>query len=85
MPMPEPDKVQRTYEGKEAGASGEFVRSFYIRRILHPLFMFQVRHLPLFFDFAYYYIMALQHQVHGAMMKPDWIEKARIELSQKRQ
>jgi hypothetical protein len=47
--------------------------------------MFQVRHLPLFFDFAYYYIMALQHQVHGAMMKPDWIEKARIELSQKRQ
>lgn len=85
MPMSEPDKVQRTYEGKEAGASGEFVRSFHIRRILHPLFMFQVRHLPLFFDFAYYYIMALQHRVHGAMMKPDWIEKARIELSQKRQ
>jgi hypothetical protein len=41
MQMSEPDKVQRTYEGKEAGASGEFVRSFYIRRILHPLFMFQ--------------------------------------------
>jgi len=25
--------------------------------------------------------MQLQHQVHGAMMKPDWIEKAREELA----
>jgi len=80
MQMPEPDKVQRTYEGKEAGASGEFVRSFYIRRILHPLFMFQVRHLPLFFDFAYYYIMALQHQVHGKLLTPDYIEQVRASL-----
>jgi len=80
MPMPEPDKVQRTYEGKEAGASGEFVRSFYIRRILHPLFMFQVRRLPLFFDFAYYYIMALQHQVHGKLLTPDYIEQVRASL-----
>lgn len=57
------------------------MRSFYIKRILHPLFMWQVKFLPLFFDFAYYYIMELQHQVHGAMMKPDWIEKAREELA----
>ena len=85
MPMLEPDKVQRTDNGKEEKSAGEFVRSFYIRRILHPLFMFQVLRLPLFFDFAYYYIMQLQHQVHGAMMKPDWIEKAREALAQKRQ
>lgn len=81
MPMSEPDKIQRTDNGKEEKPAGELVRSFYIKRILHPLFMWQVKFLPLFFDFAYYYIMELQHQVHGAMMKPDWIEKAREELA----
>ena len=56
------------------------MRSFYIRRILHPLFMFQVRRLPLFFDFAYYYIMALQHRVHGKLLTPDYIEQVRASL-----
>jgi hypothetical protein len=42
--------------------------------------MFQVRHLPLFFDFAYYYIMALQHQVHGKLLTPDYIEQVRASL-----
>jgi len=34
MQMSEPDKVQRTDNGKEEKPAGEFVRSFYIRRIL---------------------------------------------------
>jgi hypothetical protein len=58
------------------------VRSFYIKHILHPLFIFQVKHVPLFLDFAYLYIMDLQRQVHGKMMKPDWIERAREQLAE---
>lgn len=54
---------------------------FYLRYILHPLFMFQVRHLPRFLDYAYIYLNELQHVVHGKLMQPDWIEKAREELA----
>ena len=57
------------------------MRSFYIKHVLHPLFMFQIRHLPLFFDFCYLYVMDIQRQVHGVMLKPDWIERAREQLA----
>jgi hypothetical protein len=57
------------------------MRAFYIRYILHPIFMLQVKRLPLFLDYAYLYIQQLQHAVHGALLKPDWIERAREELS----
>jgi len=56
------------------------MRHFYIKFILHPLFMLQVRFVPLFLDFAYYYIMALQHQVHGKLLTPDYIEQVRASL-----
>lgn len=57
------------------------MRAFYLRHVLHPLFMFQVSHLPLFIDYAYVYIQNLQHAVQGELMKPDYIEQAREELS----
>ncbi len=52
-------------------------RRFYIRFILSPLFMLQVKFVPLFLDFAYLYIQQLQHAVHGKLLKPDYIEQAR--------
>jgi len=57
------------------------MRAFYIRYILAPLFMAQVRHLPMFIDFAYLYIQNLQHLVHGKLLTPDYIEQARDELA----
>ena len=57
------------------------MRAFYIRRILHPLFMFQVRFVPMFIDFAYLYIGNLHHAVHGKLLQPDFIEQAREELA----
>ncbi len=56
------------------------MRAFYLRHVLHPLFMFQVRHLPMFLDYAYLYIQNLQHEVQGALMKPDYIEQVREAL-----
>ena len=54
---------------------------FYLKYILHPLFMFQVRRVPLFLDYAYIYVGNLQHAVHGKLLKPDYIEQAREALS----
>lgn len=53
------------------------MRPFYVRWILYPLFMWQVRHMPLFLDFCYLYIQRLQHEAQGVLMKPDYIEQAR--------
>ena len=55
--------------------------AFYVRYILHPLFMFQVRHLPLFAEYAYRWVMNLQHAVHGKLLTPDYIEQVREALS----
>ncbi len=57
------------------------MRHFYIKFILHPLFMLQVRFVPMFIDFAYLYIQNLQHVVHGKLLTPDYIEQAREALS----
>jgi len=57
------------------------MRHFYIKFILHPLFMFQVRCVPLFLDYAYLYIQNLQHAVHGKLLTPDYIEQVRNELA----
>lgn len=56
------------------------MKSLYIRYILHPLFMFQVRFVPMFIDYAYLYIQNLQHAVHGKLLQPDFIEQAREAL-----
>ena len=76
----EPDEIQRIDEGKEEGAIGELMRAFYIRFILAPLFMAQVKLVPMFIDFAYLYIQNLQHQVHGKLLTPDYIEQVRASL-----
>ena len=57
------------------------MRAFYIRHILHPLFMLQVKVVPMFLDFAYLYIQNLQHAVHGKLLTPDYIEQVRNELA----
>ena len=57
------------------------MRHFYIKFILHPLFMLQVRCVPMFLDFAYLYIQNLQHAVHGKLLTPDYIEQVRNELA----
>jgi len=56
------------------------MRSFYIKFILYPLFMLQVKCVPLFLDYAYIYVQKLQHAVHGKLMTPDYIEQVRTEL-----
>ena len=56
------------------------MRSFYIKYILHPLFMFQVKYVPLFLDYAYIYMGKLQHAVQGKLMTPDYIEQVRKAL-----
>ena len=56
------------------------MRHFYIKFILHPLFMLQVRFVPMFLDYAYIYIQQLQHAVHGKLLQPDYIEQARDAL-----
>lgn len=56
------------------------MRKFYIKYILHPLFMFQVRHVPLFLDFMYLYQKNLNHAVHGKLLQPDYIEQVREAL-----
>lgn len=60
------------------------MRSFYIRYVLHPLIMFQVKHMPLFLDYCYLYLHELQHQVQKKLMQPDYIEQVRITLADKR-
>lgn len=57
------------------------MRAFYIRFILAPLFMLQIKVVPMFIDYAYLYIQNLQHAVHGKLLQPDYIEQAREELS----
>ncbi len=56
------------------------MRSFYIKYVLHPLFMFMVRRVPLFLDYAYIYMGKLQHAVQGKLMQPDYIEQVRKAL-----
>lgn len=56
------------------------MRAFYIKYILHPFFMFCVRHVPLFLDYAHIYIGKLQHKVQGKLMQPDYIEQVRKAL-----
>ena len=56
------------------------MRHFYIKFILHPLFMLQVRFVPMFLDYAYIYIQNLQHAVHGKLLQPDYIEQTREAL-----
>ena len=53
------------------------MRAFYIKFILHPLFMLQVKCVPLFLDYAYIYMNKLQHAVHGKLMQTDYIEQVR--------
>ncbi len=55
--------------------------SFYIKRILHPLFMFQVHHLPKFADYAYEWALNLQRLVHGKLLQPDYIAQFREAIS----
>ena len=57
------------------------MRAFYLRWILYPYFMFGVRHMPEFLDFAYLYMNKLQHAVHGKLLTPDYIEQTRNELA----
>lgn len=57
------------------------MRHFYIKFILHPLFMFMVKRVPLFLDYAYIYLQQLQHAVHGKLLQPDYIEQTREALS----
>ena len=59
------------------------MRAFYIKYILHPLFMVMVRCVPLFLDYAYIYVGKLQHAVHGKLLQPDYIEQVREALSEK--
>jgi len=56
------------------------VRSFYLRYILYPLILWQVKHMPMYLDFIYLYIQRLQHEMQGALMKPDYIEQVREAL-----
>ena len=56
------------------------MRKFYIRWVLYPYFMFGVRHMPRFVDFAYGYIKNLEHEVQKKLLDPDFIEQARIAL-----
>ena len=56
------------------------MRHFYIKFILAPLFMAQVKLVPLFVDYAYIYIQQLQHAVHGKLLQPDYIEQVREAL-----
>ena len=57
------------------------MRHFYLRFILAPLFMWQVKHVPMFADYAYIWVMKLQHLVAGKLLQPDYIEQAREALS----
>jgi len=57
------------------------MRSFYIKYILHPLFMFCIRRVPLFLEYMYIYMDKLNHAVMGKLMKTDYIEQVRKELS----
>jgi len=56
------------------------MRVFYLKHILHPFFMFCIRRVPLFLDFAVTYVGKLQHAVHGKLMQEDYIEQVRKAL-----
>lgn len=57
-------------------------RSFYLKKILHPIFMFHVRHFPEFLDYCYIYLNELQHQVQGKLLQPDFIDQLRTTLKE---
>ena len=53
------------------------MKSSYVRR----LFLWLVYHVPGFDEEAYKWVMDCERQVHGVMLKPDWIERAREQLA----
>lgn len=57
------------------------MRQFYVRWILYPLILWQVKHMPLYLDFIYLYIQRLQHEAQGVLMKPDYIAQVRAALN----
>lgn len=59
------------------------MRHLYLRYILAPLFMLQVRLVPLFVDYCYLYVMALQRLMHGKLLTPDYIEQVREALNKR--
>ena len=57
------------------------MRAFYLKYILHPLFMFAVKHVPLFVDYCVEYVRQLNRRVHGKLLDGDFFDKAREAIS----
>lgn len=57
------------------------MRTFYLKYILYPCFMFAVRHVPLFLDYTIEYVRQLNRKVQGRLMREDFFEHAREALS----
>lgn len=55
-------------------------RHFYLTKILHPIFMFQVRHFPKFVDYCDIYMKELNQQLQKKLLTPDFITQARDAL-----
>ena len=56
------------------------MRLFYLR-ILDALFRWCWLHVPLFDEYCVEFVHQVERLVHGAIMKPDWIERAREQLA----
>lgn len=54
---------------------------FYLTRILDPLFRFAWLHVPWFADYCVEFVNQVERRVHGKMMTPGWIERARETLA----
>lgn len=46
-------------------------------RILDRLFRWAWLHVPMFADYAVEFVRQVENKVHGKMLSPDWIDRAR--------
>jgi len=50
-------------------------------RLLDRVFRWCWQHVPMFADYAVEFVHQIERRVHGKMLQPDWIDKAREVLS----
>ena len=55
---------------------------FYLR-LLDRAFRWCWLHVPMFADYCVEFVHQVERRIHGKLMQPDWIDKAREALSER--
>ena len=52
-------------------------------RVLDRLYRWVWQHVPLFADYSVEFVHQVERRIHGKLLQPDWIDKAREALSER--